>query len=463
MYMENQSIENQQNSKKTSNVVLGSAKNSVSLKLAIISALICLLLIPAGMIKSIIEERESMNRQAIWEVGEKWAKQQLINGPILSIPYEYEELKAGRIHTIRSQWHILPEQLNVNGNIVPKPLKRGIYEIVVYESDLKVDGNFLLNKQIKQQAVTNIFWNEAFLTIGITDLRGIEEELSVSWNKEKFAILPGSMLDEIIPSGFTVELPDLITLQDKSIPFSFDLKLQGSKSLSFIPVGNKTLVNLASSWTAPSFNGNFLPDARSISPEGFRATWKVLQLNRNFPQTWTGDTFTIPTNDAAFGFELMLPLDDYQKSMRSAKYAVMTIALTFMIFFLTETFQRRRIHPIQYTIVGLALCLFYILLISLSEHINFNLAYFIATFAVVLMISLYSVSVFKVKKYSLILVAVLTGIYSFLFVTLQLSDYALLMGSIGLSGILGATMYFTRNIDWYGINLGYEAKEELTC
>ena len=185
----------------------------------------------------------------------------------------------------------------------------------------------------------------------------------------------------------------------------------------------------------------------------------MLQLNRNFPQSWIDTGEAEKLQNAAFGVDLILPLDDYQKSMRSAKYAIMTIVLTFLIFFLVEILNGRKIHPFQYTLVGLALSLFYILLISISEHTNFNLAYAISTCAIVGMISLYSMSVFKMPKLSMLLVATLIGIYGFLFVTLQLADYALLMGSIGLTIILAITMYFTRNINWYKLNIATSGSE----
>ena len=240
----------------------------------------------------------------------------------------------------------------------------------------------------------------------------------------------------------------------RSINYSFNLDLQGSHNLSFMPVGSNTNITLESSWSSPSFNGNFIPDARDVSEQGFTANWEVLQLNRNFPQYWTGEGQAYNLAGSVFGIDFILPMDDYQKSMRSAKYAVMTVVLTFLIFFLVEILTKRKIHPFQYTLVGLSLSLFYVLLISLSEHSNFNTAYLISALAVILMISLYSISVFNSKKHSFLLVAVLTGIYGFLFVTLQLTDYALLMGSIGLMLILATTMYFTRNINWYNINKG---------
>ena len=257
----------------------------------------------------------------------------------------------------------------------------------------------------------------------------------------------------MIYSGVTINLPDIENIVNKTVDFDFILKLQGSQNMSFIPLGSTTKVNITSNWPSPSFNGNFLPDRREVTNEGFKANWKILQLNRNFPQAWIGTNQSEKMNNSAFGVDLILPLDDYQKSMRSAKYAVMTIALTFLIFFLVEILNGRKIHPFQYALVGLALCLFYILLVSISEHSNFNLAYSISTFAIVSMITLYSLSIFKVRKLTILMVITLIGIYGFLFVTLQLADYALLMGSVGLTLILGVTMYFTRNINWYKLNI----------
>lgn len=438
-------------------------KTSVSLKLFIIGMLSIILLIPAAMITSIIEEREQLNLNAKSEVSSKWAKQQTFRGPMITIPIEYESQQDGKTQQVRDYWHILPDELDIAGQVMPKRLKRGIYEVVVYSSSLKINGSFVINNAIEYPGLSKVFWDEAFMTIGISDLRGISEEVKFTFLNEQLEVQPGSKITNIVYSGITINMPDLSVSQGKSIPFNMDLNLQGSENLSFIPVGKNTQVSLQSDWAAPSFMGNFLPKERNIEADGFDANWQVLQLNRNFPQQWVGNNYQLAMEEASFGLDLMIPLDDYQKSLRSAKYAIMTIALTFMVFFLTETFQRHKIHPIQYTIVGLALCLFYILLVSLSEHINFNIAYFISALSIILMISMYSISVFRVKKYSYILVSVLTGIYSFLFVILQLSDYALLMGSIGLSIILGGTMYFTRNIDWYQIGNTREDQKELTC
>lgn len=319
-----------------------------------------------------------------------------------------------------------------------------------------MSGDFLVDQEPDPLNLKKIQYDQAFLTMGISDLRGIKHEIVVDWNGVNLNTEPGSKLSELIYAGITIDLPNLKEQLGKSISFDFSINLQGSKNISFIPTGNTTRVTLKSDWPSPSFNGNFLPDTRELNDDGFTASWSVLQLNRNFPKTWMGNGPKQQMQEASFGVDLILPMDDYQKSHRSSKYAVMTIALTFLVFFLVEILNETKIHPFQYALVGLALCLFYILLVSISEHSNFNFAYGISAVGIVTMISLYSLAVFKKLSLSLILVITLAGIYGFLFITLQLADYALLMGSIGLTLILCLTMYFTRHINWYKVNIETE-------
>ena len=429
-------------------------KNSVTLKLITVTVLMLLLLIPSAMIMSIIREREDLNNQAIIEVSSKWAGGQELQGPILSIPLIYEYEKDNISTRITRYWHILPEELNITGTIEPEKLHRGLYEIIVYKSDLSFSGVFNLIKNVDQTDLIEIKYDKAFLTVGVSDLRGIEDQIQLDWNNHKLTAQPGSNISQLIYSGVTFNLPDIKPLLNTIVDFNFKISLQGSQYMSFVPIGNTTNVSISSNWQSPSFNGNFLPDDRELSSDGFKANWKILQLNRNFPQTWIGSMHKEKMQNAAFGVNLIMPLDDYQKSMRSAKYAAMNIALTFLIFFLVEILNGRKIHPLQYILVGLGLVLFYVLLVSISEHSNFNVAYLISALAIVLMITLYSYSIFRVKRLTLLLFVTLVGIYGFLFVTLQLTDYALLMGSAGLTLILGLTMYFTRNVNWYKLNEG---------
>lgn len=427
-------------------------KNSVTLKLITVTILMLLLLIPTSMVESIIRERESLNNMATMDVSSKWAERQEINGPVLSIPLIYEYENEEKTYTATKYWHILPNKLDINSTIEPKTLKRGIYEVVVYDSELAISGNFNMMELEDQSFLKEIRFDQAFLTIGISDLRGIQNNILVKWNDQNLKVEPGSKIKDLIVSGITVQVPN-VEADAQKLSFDLKLELQGSQNMSFVPIGSTTNVSITSPWNAPSFDGNFLPDTREITDEGFKANWKVLELNRNYPQSWVGSKNEIHLRDSSFGVSLILPLDDYQKSMRSAKYAVMTIALTFLVFFLVEILNKRKIHPFQYALVGLGLCLFYTLLVSISEHSNFNFAYGISALSVVTMISLYSLSVFKKKKLTVLLVGTLTSIYGFLFVTIQMADYALLLGSLGLTLILALTMYFTRKVNWYNLNI----------
>jgi len=430
--------------------------HSVTLKLMVITVLALLLLIPTAMILGIIEEREVLSTKATSEVSSKWANSQQINGPILTIPLVYEYEEQDKIKEMVKYLYMLPKELNINGEVMPEKLRRGIYEVVVYRSQLMVSGSFELTEKVDINNLKEIQYNKAFLTIGISDLRGIKNEVVLNWGGETLPVNPGSMVPNVLTSGITVELPNLAGQVGEKVPFQFSLNLQGSQNMAFVPVGGVTEVSLKSSWPSPSFNGNFLPDQREINKEGFEANWKVLQLNRNYPQAWVDTNQRENLQASAFGVDLILPLDDYQKSMRSAKYAAMTIVLTFLIFFLVEILNKRKIHPFQYALVGFALCLFYVLLVSISEHTHFNIAYGVSTFGIVSMIALYSLTIFNARKLTFLLVASLIGAYGFLYVTLQLTDYALLMGSIGLTVILALTMYFTRNVDWYKMSIGRE-------
>ncbi|MFA5418838.1 MAG: inner membrane CreD family protein, partial [Bacteroidales bacterium] len=244
-------------------------RNSVTLKVVTITIMVLLLLIPTEMVKSIIGERETLNYAATNEVGSKWAGPQQLNGPILTIPVVYEVVNADQKSELVKYWHILPEELKIDGTIQPEKLRRGIYEVVVYKSKCSFTGKFDLDKSIDRNSLKEIRYDQAFLTLGITDLRGIKDEIILNWNDEKLKVKPGSTLSDLIYSGVTIDLPDLSDNLQNKIDFDFALNLQGSQSMSFVPLGNTTEVNLKSNWPSPSFDGNFLPDSREVSAIGF--------------------------------------------------------------------------------------------------------------------------------------------------------------------------------------------------
>jgi|LGVF01.1.fsa_nt_gb inner membrane protein len=420
-------------------------RNSISLKLISITILTLLLLIPISMVKSLISERQLAKQFATEQVSRLWADNQTISGPILTIPYTVEKKsKEDKIYTIDRQAHFLPNNLDINGNVTPEILERGIYEIVVYKSKLDINATFS-DFNMPSDAV-NIDWKNAYITFGITDLKGIRDDLNVLIDGKKINSEPGTKIHQIISSGITSPI-ETINNETKKIAFSLNLDFQGSQHLNFIPLGKVTNVNIESTWNSPSFTGNFSPKEREVSDKGFSSHWKVLYLNRNYPQSWIDNQYTA-IERSEFGVNLMLSLDDYQRSTRSIKYSLMTIVLVFLVFFLTEIVNNKKIHAFQYTLVGLTIVIFYTLLVSLSEHLDFNPSYLIASAITILMIGLYSISIFKKKSLTIILIISLSSVLLFVFVTLQLKEYALIIGTIGLTIILGITMYLTKNIKW---------------
>ncbi len=422
---------------------------SATIKLMVIGILILLLMIPASMIQSLINERSGRQYEAVNEVYSKWGGSQTINGPVLTIPYKkiYRN-KDGKVISEKMHYiRFLPEELKISGDLNPETRYRGIFEVVVYNTRLSMSGTFPLVK-LDQVDADEILWDQAFVSVGISDLRGIKDIIKIQWKEASAVFEPGISAGGIASSGISSPIP--VSWTDTALPpFSFDINLNGSENLFFVPLGKVTEVSLRSDWRDPSFTGAFLPEKREIGNHGFAAQWKVLHLNRNYPQVWNETLHDVA--DSAFGVTLLVPVEQYQKSTRSVKYAIMFIALTFVFFFLVEVMNGRNIHPIQYILVGLGLCLFYTLLVSLSEHLNFNTAYLISSAATIIMLTLYSKSVFKQKLLTLAMFFVLIGLYGFLFSTLQLQDYSLLIGSLGLFAILSTVMFLSRNFDWYGV------------
>lgn len=435
--------------KNTISKISDGIKNSIMVKLIAVAVIALLLLIPASSIESLIYERQLNRDMAIQEVSDKWGREQVLAGPILNIPYrEYHENKDGELRYTVHYAHFLPKTLTIDGKVDADRRKRGIYEIVLYNTKLKFSGSFEKpDFNIWSVDPQNVHWDEAYVSIGIPDMSGIQKDLTLKWNGKNHVVESGLPEKEVINSGL---ISRVAIGQQEVSNFEFTVDLNGSKQLSFVPTGKRTLVKLVSPWPDPSFNGEFLPDDREVGENGFTAEWEVLDLNRNYPQQWIGNTQHI--HEAAFGVGLLLPVDEYQKNMRSAKYAILVIALSFIIFFLIEILNKKRFHPFQYVMVGLAIVLFYSLLISFTEHMGFNLAYLVSCILVIGLITVYVAAVFKTRMLTILVTLLLTIIYFFIFVILQLQDFALLVGSLGLFGALASLMYLSRHINWYELN-----------
>jgi len=431
---------------------------STSFKFVIIGILSLLLLIPVGKIRSLILERQERSSLAAWEISEKWGLEQILTGPYLTIPLKETRMQKDKEEIIRHNLHVLPEELHIRGKVVPEEKKRGIYTTVVYQSAMNIGGNLRLSPSLLEQiGEHDLINNTFFLCLGISDLKGIKE-LNISVDGSVMEEMPGLPTSDLVSRGIHIPLSKE-HLQEHPIPFQIELRLDGSSELYFIPAGKITRVELESKWPDPSFDGAFLPipSLTDASEKGFHASWEVNYLNRSYPQHWFGNASHI--EESGFGVNFLIPVDHYQKSMRSVKYALMIIALSFLIFFLTELISGIRLHPIQYLLVGMSLVIFYTLLISLSEHIGFDLAYLISSLATVILISLYVRSSTRKTRQALITGSLLLVLYGFLYTTLQMQDFALLFGSVGIFVVMAIIMFVSRKVNWYkeGENTKWEA------
>jgi inner membrane protein len=422
--------------------------NSYSVKMIIVSGLALMLLIPSFMIMNLIEERMELSEKVKKELYAQWGGKQVVAGPVLNVPFTVTE--SGEKNQLTNERHgvahFLPEKLKTEGALFPETRNRGIYQVVVYEGKLKMKGSFI-PPDISQLEIQNAQynWNAAYFTIGISDMRGIKNLPELVINGQKVKVEPGVADTDLFQSGITMKAGSIDLKQP--LNFEIELVLNGSEDLSVETLGTTSEVSMKSDWAQPSFTGRFLPESRNVSAKGFTAEWRVTHLNRNFPQQWADRKFN--THEAVLGVELLIPVDHYQKSMRSVKYAILFIALNFLIFLFIEIKVKTRIHPFQYSLVAFALLIFYALLTSLGEQIGFNLAYLISAVAVTSLISWYVFTMLHDKRLVIWVTLLQTGLYLFLFTILQLQDYALLAGSIGLFAILAIIMRASQRIKWY--------------
>lgn len=441
-------------------------------KLAGVAVLILLLLVPLRMVQSVLHERLGRRNEAVADITSSWGREQKLVGPVLIVPYRYlakswkeQPTTGGKIEKVEvleqvtANAYFLPTNLTITGDVKPMELRRGIYPAVVYTGKLEFAGQFAQPDFAKLRIkADDVLWDDAIVAFAIPDLRGVKETLNLKWGEKTCPLVPGSKLGAFQSgaqpqSGVFANVGD-VRSGGAAIPFQLDLSLNGSGGLSFAPLGSQTTVKLTSPWPDPSFFGTFLPAERKVTADGFEATWQVSYYGRNFPQQWTSQTPELcltpgGVEASLFGVNFLSGIDAYRNTERAIKYGVLFIVLIFAAFFLFELLAALRIHPFQYAIVGAALCLFYLGLLSLSEFIPFGLAYLASAGATTLLICFHCVKMLKSGGRTFIVAGLLAGIYGFLYVALQLQDYALLLGTGGLFAVLAVVIWLTRNIDWY--------------
>lgn len=414
---------------------------STTAKMIMVGLLTLVLLLPLSFVQDLIYERSERQKEVVTETTAKWGESVYFYGPILKIPYK------DPITLQIENAYFFPEKLNNTSTTeIKTPLQRSIYKSNVFTTKMQFNGNYA-NPNFSKKNVPNenIIWDKASIVIRTTNLKSVKDEVKIKIGNSSYTFEPihNTQANDSIESLETGYI-NFNTIQNSN--FNVTINYNGSKRISIAPIGKTTNAKMTSNWSSPNFNGNFIPNDKQITDKGFNATWKISHFNRPFAQ----ENFEVlpDLSKYAFAVDFITPVDEYQQNERASKYGFLVIGLTFLIFFLIQSISKISIHIFQYVMIGIALIMFYTLLISITEHSSFGFAYAIAGTSVVALISLYSISILKDRKFPTFIGLSLSVLYTFIYVIIQLEDYALLVGSIGLFLILAAVMYFSRKIEW---------------
>jgi inner membrane protein len=442
-------------------------QKNLSIKLAIIGFVTMFLLIPLNIISGKIFERAQFLIAAKNSISQSWTANQTVMSAMIVIPYEVinkvsvvdkiTKNKALHVNKITKHKFIIPDKINITSSIANDVRLKGIYKVPVYTARLNISGNILRSdlekvlKNIEKEANGGVI-NKPYLTTTVSDPRGINSIPTLQWQGKQISFEPGSKLREN-NNGLHAYLPSLNMNTSESISFNFQLELRGMESISFIPIGKEAEISTYSTWPHPQFIGSFLPISRDVNEEGYKAVWKITSFASNITDKIKKCEKGICDSlfNSHFGVKHIESVDVYLQSERSVKYGMLFIGLSFISFFIFEVIMKLAIHPIQYTLVGFAIATFYLLLISLSEHINFLLAYFIASICCTSLLLAYLRYVLSGYKQAIAFSGVLLILYAVLYVIISAEDLALVMGAFLTFTSLGIVMFVTRNIDWYEV------------
>lgn len=444
---------------------------TLGFKIIIIVVLGLLLLIPMTFINSVVRDRIRYQNEAISSIIEPVGDSANIQGVVIAIPYleKFIDSDTKEIGYTRKYIFYMPNEYNVTGDVEVTSLSRGIFKAPIFNSKLNITGRFdKYNAEIYNLDENNtiILYDEAMIILGIGNKKNLMKlpNILINQNEELKYYEKNINIDlNMFNNKF------LYTISRDSILNGFDfnitMDIQGGNSLIITPLASENTFKISSKWKDPSFTGGFLPTKREVNNNGFNAEWNIASFNTSFTKYWTSDensnrlnnidnnqyyTSNQESNNVLISFLLLN--DNYQKTSRSVKYAILFIFIPFFVLFLCEVLSKKRIHPVQYILIGIANAIFYLLLLAISEHINFNISYFLSALMVTALTSIYIGYIIKSPRYTISMAIVESLIYIFLFGILQLTDYALLMGTLGLFAVIALAMYFTRNVDWYGEN-----------
>ncbi|QUJ66299.1 cell envelope integrity protein CreD [Photobacterium sp. GJ3] len=423
-------------------------QSEIGMKFGFVLFLLLLLQIPTAMIQNLISERSDLQDSVRRDIARSSSDRQSILGPLLIAKYRQTVAGKEGPYEVTLAKYILPEQFQMNAQLKSFEKYRGIYTARLYHADTNLKGSYALTglKDIPAEQIESVE-----LVVAVSDSRGINHIGQAKLNGQDFRIQPGTGLKQW-SQGFHIPLdPNALDLAQ---PLQFDLSmvLQGMDSLSVSPVGKQTEVALSSAWPHPSFTGDYLPVESNISEQGFNAVWMTNHLSSNIDellnQCLSGNRCD-SLNSRQMGVSLIEPVDHYLKSYRAINYSLLVITLVFAAFFLLEIFQAKPIHPVQYGFVGLALAVFYLLLISFSEHIGFNGSYLVSAFASSAVLGVYVAGILRHTRHGAVFAGCMLMLYALLFGLLQAESYALLMGTLLCFVILSFVMVLTRHINWY--------------
>ena len=430
-------------------------RESILVKLGVITIIMLVLLIPSSWIQDLVTDREGYQQDNINSVADKWAGSQLIQGPALVVPYKKmltENNSDGKAvtHQVTKLLYVLPQLLKIKASVKTETYKKGIYDAVVYNSNIAIQGNFD-KLQLSELGISedDLIYDKATLIFGLTDMKGLKNNPVLTIQGQDFnaepAISDGTPFEKGLQANFPLQ-------KGQGFAFSYRLDLKGSNALNFLHTGKTTDVEVNSDWSNPGFNGRYLPDSQTTSDKGFAAKWHMLYYNRPFPQQWVGDDTILTSNkaktEAVFGVKLQLPIDQYRKILRTTKYSALIILLTFVSLFLTELIKKQRIHLFNYVLIGAAMVVYYTLLLSFAEQIGYNYAYLLSSAATISLIAVFTASLLKNKNVAILFATILSVFYGFIFTIIQLEELSLLFGSIALFIVVALMMYFSRKINW---------------
>lgn len=435
-------------------------QKSLVVKLAAIGTMAVLLMLALSTIGRLVAERQARRDQVIQDIARSASAEQLLAGPVLIVPYQktvhqWQENDRGERHQeeqqVSGQLHILPQTFVLEGDLRAERRARGIYEARLYHANLHITAGFEVALHYGTNAdAASYRFGQPYVALGVTDIRGIGSPATARLSDKPLELLPGTGT-ELIKAGVHALLPDVGPDSPSRVQLSVDLPLLGTSQFQVVPVGRETRVALKSNWRYPGFIGDFLPLQHRIDSGGFGAQWATSFFATNLEEAarkcderaGCGD-FYLHT----FGVSFVDPVDQYLKTDRALKYALLFISLTFGGYLLFDVLRKLSVHPIQYGLVGVALALFYLLLLSLSEHVGFGVAYLLSAAACVALIGFYLSYVLGSPARGVLFACGLGALYGCLFGLLSSDDYALLLGSLLLFALLTAVMVLTRKVDW---------------